>query len=279
MNIESLIKKAAQIRVSALTAIHKAGSGYTGSSMSVVEILVALYYGSLNGREVAKVDYRKPGWIDQDYVILGKGQAAPAQYAILADLGFFDGAEMDFLGKMNSVLQARPFNKIPGIPFSIPAHGGALSLACGLAMALKLDRAENRVFAVLGDGELQEGQVWEAAMAAAHYKLNNLFLFVDNDGFQLDGPVRAVMDVNPIQAKFEAFGWRVIQVRDGHNFEDLYEAMMKAFTSLRQPVCLWCHTVKGKGIPFAEGKSGYQNVTLSEEEMNEVIPKLKAIYE
>ncbi|MFA7686007.1 MAG: transketolase [Candidatus Gracilibacteria bacterium] len=277
MTIEALQKKAAQIRVDSLTAISRAGSGHSGSSMSCVEILVSLYYGKISEKYVAKLSPRKPQWEEQDYIILSKGQAVPTQYAILADLGFFDKSELDFLRKVNSPLQGYPNVKVPGITVPITSHGCGLSIATGLAMALKMDRQPNKVFSILGDGELQEGQVWEAAMCAAHYKLDNLIAFIDNDDLQMDGPVRSIMDVMPIQDKFEAFGWKVIHVWHGHDFDEILDAIAKAFTTNRHPVCIWCHTVKGKGIEFAEGKPYYHDVPLSEAELAEVKKKLDPV--
>lgn len=272
-----LEKKAVQVRLDALTAISKAGVGCSGSTMSLVEILVALYYGELYGKRVLECDSEKPGCEKQDYLVLSKGQAAPAQYAILADLGFFDKSELDYIGREGAMLKLRPDVKTPGISASMLSHGHGLSVALGMALSLKMDKKKNRVFAVLGDGELQEGQVWEAAMAAAHYKLNNLIAFVDNNKVQSSGLVNAVMDVGHIQDKFEAFGWSVIQVMDGHDFDKLLDAVARAFTSNRRPVCIWCHTVSGKGIDFAERKPGYLNVPLSEGEMADIVPKLQAL--
>ncbi len=277
MRNEELEKKAVQVRLDTLLSIHKAGAGCTGSSMSLIEILVLLYYGELYGKKVLNYDSKKPGCGDQDYLLLSKGQAVPAQYAILADLGFFDKSELDYLGRDGAMLKLRPDAKIPGISASMLSHGHGLSVALGMALSLKMDRKKNRVFAVLGDGELQEGQIWEAAMAAAHYGLNNLVAFVDNNKVQSNGLVSTVMDIGHIQDKFEAFGWSVIQVTDGHDFDKLLDAVARAFTSNRRPVCIWCHTVCGKGVDFAERKPGYLNVPLSEGEMADVIPKLKAL--
>lgn len=279
MDIKGLEKKAAQIRVDVLTAIHKAQSGYSGSSMSVVEIMVALYYGDLSGRPVASVDPMRAGSADQDYVFLLKGHAAPVQYAILADLGFFSKSELDYYRQLNSMLSARPSTKIPGVWASLGGHGYGLSVAVGTAIALKAERKLNRVFGVIGDAELQEGNTWEAIMSASHYNLNNLILFIDKDDLQSDGPTKAVMDLGNLQDKFEAFGWKVLKVLDGHNFDKILEATYKAFSVNRQPCCVICNTVKGKGVAFAEKKVGYSGVPLSEAEMNEAIPQLKKIYE
>jgi transketolase len=268
VDIKDLEKKAVQIRLDALMAIHKAGVGYTGSCMSVVEMLVALYYGKLGRDPVMKYDPCKPGWDGQDYVVLSKGQAVPVQYAILADLGFFDKSELDYIGKGNSLLKNRPDFKIPGITASVSVPGHGLSIASGIALSLKMDRRDNKVYAILGDGELQSGQVWEAAISASDYNLNNLVVFIDNNEVQKGGS---------IQDKFEAFGWNVVQVMDGHNFDGLFTALERAFTSNRKPVCIWCHTVSGKGIDFAERKPGYLKTALSDGEMSVIIPKLKQL--
>lgn len=261
LSISELEKKAAELRVAALKSISKAGSGHTGGSMSVMDVLVALYYGG--GARVLGVEKEE----DKDYVILSKGHAAPAQYAVLADLGYFDASELGHLRQVGAMLQGHPCVKTPGIAVATGSLGQGFSVAHGLAMSLKIDKRPNKVFAVLGDGELQEGIVWETAMSAAHYMTDNLIAIVDNNGLQIDGPCKKVMSVQPIQAKFESFGWKVIQVSDGHNLEELLDAIGKARRETRRPTCIWCHTVKGKGVPFAEGKVEYHGAALSEEEM------------
>ncbi|MFA5948352.1 MAG: transketolase [Candidatus Gracilibacteria bacterium] len=275
MNFLALNKKSSQLRIDVLKAINKAKSGHSGSCMSLIEIFVALYYGEIGGKKIVKLDAKKPGWEDQDYVLMLKGHAAIVQYAILADLGFFEKAELDHYRQIGSFLQAYPNIKVPGVISPISSHGYGLSVASGLAMSLKMDRKLNKVFAILGDGELQEGQVWEAALSAAHFNLNNLILFVDNDGLQIDGPTKAVMNVEPIQTKFEAFGWKVIHVLDGHDIDQILDAVSRAFTSNRQPVLIWCHTIKGRGIDFAENKVWYHDAPLSDAELSEVVNKLK----
>ena len=270
-----LEKKAVQIRLDTLNALYKGDLGYAGSCMSVVEILVALYYGELFGSPVMKYDCTKPGSGEQDYLILSKGQAVPVQYSVLADLGFFDKSELNFVGKPGSMLTARPNAKVPGIASSVFSYGHGLSIALGLAMAMKMDRKPNKVFAVLGDGELSCGQVWEAAMSAYQYKLNNLIAIVDNNKVTANGPVATDF----IQDKFESFGWQVIQVTDGHNFDKILDGLSRAFTSVRRPVCLWCHTIVAKGIEFAERKANYHWASLSEGEISVIIPKLQQLYE
>ena len=261
LSIKDLEKKASELRIAALKAISKAGSGHTGSSMSLMDALVTLDYAG--------------GAEEEDYVILSKGHGAPAQYAILADKGFFDKSELDHLRQAGALLQGHPVVKIPGIAVSTGSLGQGFSVAHGIALSLKLDKENQKVFVVLGDGELQEGIVWETAMSAAHYMSNNLIAIVDNNGLQIDGSCKKVMNVQPIRDKFVAFGWRVIEVVDGHDFEELIDAVRRARAEERKPVCIWCHTVKGKGVPFAENKVEYHGVALSEEEMKVAEAELK----
>ena len=275
--IEDLQKKAAQIRVDTLTAMQKNELPYVGSSMSVIEILVSLYYGELFGKRVMNLDVMKPGSAEQDYFILSKGQAATSLYAILADLGFFEKAELDSIGDEGSLLKERPYNRVPGITATINSYGQGLSIALGIALGLKVDRANNKVFAVLGDGELQNGQIWEAAMAASHYNLDNLIAVVDNNKIQSSELISGVMDIGSIQDKFEAFGWNVIKVWDGHNFDQLLDAIERAFTSNRKPALIWAQTVASKGIDFAEGKESYHRGLLSSGEYEDVLCKLNQL--
>ncbi len=278
MEVQDLEKKAAWIRHNALTTIQKSGMSGTGSSMSSVEILTTLYYGTLNRKPVAMFDPAKPGWAEQDYIVLGKGAATAVQYSILADLGFFDQSELDHYSQVNSLLQSRPVSKIPGIVAPAVSSGHTLSIVSGIAMGVKMDRAANKVFAVIDVSDLQNGQVLEAATSAAHYNLDNLILFIDDAEFQADGTVRAVMDTGFIQAKLDSFGWRVIRVPDGNDFDDLLNALLKTYTMSRRPICIWCSTVSGKGIDFAERKHGYFNAPLSEPELDLISSKLKKLY-
>lgn len=271
MKTEELQKKATSIRLESLRALHRASCGHVGSCMSVVEILVALYY------EVMRFDARKPGWDEQDYLVLGKGQAAATLYAVLADLGFFEKIELSHLAKVNGVLQARPHVKVPGVSLGSLSPGHGLSLALGLALSLRMERKGNKVFAILGDGELQCGQVWEAAAVAAHHNLGNLIAFVDDNKAQGGGLTKAVVDPQFLQTKLDSFGWKVIQVKDGHDFDEILNAVQRAYTTTRRPVCIWCHTVCAKGIDFAEGKVSYQEAGLSDPEMNEILERFKQL--
>ncbi len=269
MDFVQLEKKAASLRIDALTAIHKANSGHTGGSMSCMDILVALYYGG-----VMRFDPKNPGWDKRDFFVMSKGHAAPALYAVLADLGFFPKDELDHLRQTGALLQGHPVVKIPGVEATTGSLGQGISVAVGLAMAIKADREERDVFVLLGDGELQEGQVWEAVMSAAHYRLENLVAIVDWNKLQIDGPCSGVMNVEPIADKFEAFGWKVIPLVSGHDIEELVFALEKAKNIARQPTVIVAPTVKGKGVPFAENKASYHGVALSEAEMREAIPLL-----
>lgn len=264
-----LYKKAIRLRIECLKSIHKASSGHTGGSLSVMDILVTLYYGEISGKPIMNYDPEIPGWEDQDYFILSKGHAAPALYTILADLGFFDKSELDYLRSVNAMLQGHPVHKIPGITMTTGSLGQGFSSAHGLALALKMDRKKNKVFTVLGDGELQEGIIWEVAMSAAHNKLDNLIAFIDNNELQIDGFTRSIMNVEPIVDKFESFGWKTIQVKNGHDYEELLSAVEKAFHVARKPTVIVCKTVKGKGVTFAERKASYHGVALSTQEMAE----------
>jgi len=271
-----LEKKATELRLKTINAIHKAKTGHTGGSLSVMDILVTLFYGNIENKPIMRIDPKKPGWEDQDYFVLSKGHAAPALYSILADRGFFDPDELNYLHQLNSMLQGHPHQKIPGVPVTSGSHGHGFASAHGLALSLKLDKKSNKVFSVLGDGELQEGIIWETAMSAAHYKLDNLHVFIDNNELQADGFTRSIMNVEPIVEKFESFGWRVVKVRNGHNYEDLLEAVDKVYYASRKPNCIICNTIKGKGVEFAERRTGYHKASLSDQEMSEATKALES---
>lgn len=261
-----LQRKAAEIRLSSLTAMTKGGVSGVGASMSAVEILLALYYGQLAGRAVMNFDPEIPGSDEQDYFVLSKGEAVPVQYGILADLGFFDQAEMNFLAKEAALLSMEQGNKVPGVSFSNFADGHGLGVAVGLALSLKMDRKKNRVYVLLGEKELADGQTWEAMMVAAHYRLDNLVCLVDNNGMS-----NSVMDQGSLMDKFPAFGWRMVPVHDGHDFDKLLDALTRSFTVVNRPTCILCRTVSGKGVFFAEGKPDYHEVALSESELQALI--------
>ncbi len=266
MTDKEIQKLAILLRFDILEMIYAAQFGYIGGSLSALELIATLYFGEIYGKPILKYDPHKPQGCEQDYFILSKAHACPALYAVLAEAGFFHKEELRYFRKSGSLLQAYPFQKIPGIAVSGTLHQG-LSIACGLASALKIDRKPYRVYCLLGDGELQDGQVFEAMMSASHYQLDNLCVLIDFNGFQAEGSIREIVNIEPIQDKFESFGFSVIRILDGHNVSDIVRALEKAWKIQRKPVCIIAHTIKGKGLPFMERKSSYHDVKLSEMEI------------
>jgi len=259
--LKALKEKAKRIRIDILKMLTDCGSGHTGGSLSAADIATALYFYKM------KYDPKKPDWKGRDNFILSKGHAAPLLYTVLAHAGFIEKSELCTLRKLGSRLQGHPDSKyLPGVEISTGSLGQGLSVANGVALAHKLDRVPNRVYALLGDGELQEGQVWEAAMTAAHYKLDNLCALVDNNGLQIDGPVAQVMGVEPIADKWRAFGWEVMDI-DGHDLGAIAAALDRAETVKGKPTMIVCRTVKGKGSKVFEGKVEFHGTTPSKEEL------------
>lgn len=278
-HLKFLYQKSLEIRLDVLRMTQKSEFGYVGSTFSCIDLLVLLYYGKMYDRAIMQYNPQNPDWADQDYVVVSKGHAAPAWYATLADVGFFDKSELEHFAQLQSLLQGHPMKKVAGVPLTVPSLGHGFSQAFGLALALKMEKALNRVFCIVGDGELQEGQIWQAAMSAAHYKLDNLVLIVDHNKLQVDTTLRGVISVDPIAEKFEAFGWKVVPIRDGHNFEELLAVMERALEVQRRPTVIVAHTISGKGIPFAENKPSYHGVPLSEQEMAVAVPALERTIE
>ena len=259
--IKELKEMAKIIRRDIVEMIGEAKSGHPGGSLSAADIVTYLYFSEMN------IDPLEPKWKERDRFVLSKGHAAPVLYAALAHRGFFPKESLYTLRKIGSNLQGHPdMNKVPGVDMSTGSLGTGISAAVGMALAGKLDKANYRVFALLGDGELQEGQVWEAAMAAAHYKLDNLIAFVDNNGLQIDGNVEDVMSRAPIGAKFEAFGWFVQEI-DGHDFNAIAEALNKAKEQKGHPSIIVAHTVKGKGVSFMENQASWHGSAPSAEQV------------
>lgn len=275
-HITFLEQKRAKLRITIVEMLNHAGTGHLGGSLSLLDILISLYFGKLGEKPIMKYDSTKPGWDGQDYCILSKSHAAPAWYAVLAEAGFFPEEELKYFRQINALLQAAPSKKIPGVCFGATMPGYGLSAAIGLALILQKEKAMNQVYVLVGDGELQHGEIWEAALAAAHYKLDNIKLIIDWNDLQMDGPVRSIMGIDPIADKFESFGWKTIPVHNGHDFEDLLFAFDRASEVQRKPTVILAHTVKGKGIAFAENKASYHAEVLSNEEMAEIMPKLQA---
>lgn len=266
---KSLVQeKATAIRVSILKAVTAAKSGHPGGSLSIADLMALLYYVEMN------VDPKNPKDGNRDRFVLSKGHAAPALYATLAEKGFFDKAELENLRKIDCMLQGHPDMKhTPGVDMSTGSLGQGISAACGMALAGRIDKKDYRVFAVLGDGELEEGQVWEAAMFAGFYKLNNLTAFIDFNGLQIDGDIREVMSPLPIAPKFEAFNWNVIEV-NGHDLDELHNAIEAAKACTDKPTAVVMNTVKGKGIKEMEGQAGWHGKAPSAEEFEKFVAEL-----
>jgi transketolase, thiamine diphosphate binding subunit len=267
-NYAELAEKARRIRINALKAIHAAKSGHPGGSLSSADILATLYFGELN------IDPKNPKMADRDKFVLSKGHAVPALYAALGERGFYEVSEMMMLRQVGSKFQGHPnMNKVPGIEMSTGSLGQGFSAAVGMAIAGKIDKNPGRVYALTGDGELQEGIVWEAAMQAAHRKLDNLVAIVDLNGLQIDGKVSDVKCVCPVDEKFRSFGWNVINV-DGHNFEELTTAFDEAKKCGGVPTAIIAHTHKGKGVSFMEDNAGWHGKAPSDEELAAAIEEL-----
>ncbi len=266
--LKTLTDKARRVRIDILKMLTESGSGHTGGSLSAADIATALYFYKM------KYDPKKPDWKGRDYFVLSKGHAAPLLYAVLVHAGFFEHAELCTLRKLGSRLQGHPDSKrLPGVDISTGSLGQGLSVANGIALAHKVDKAPNRVYTLLGDGELQEGQVWEAAMTSAHYKLDNLCALIDNNGLQIDGPVKEIMNIEPITDKWRAFGWEVLDI-DGHDMKKIVDALDKAETVKGRPTAIVCRTIKGKGSVVFEGKVEFHGTTPSPEELEIALKEL-----
>lgn len=268
-DLQALEKMANQIRRDIVKMIGAASSGHPGGSLSVVELLTYLYFKEMH------IDPENPKMADRDLFVLSKGHAAPVLYATLAERGFFDKEWLKDLRQVGSHLQGHPdMKKVPGVDMSTGSLGTGFSTAVGMALACRLDQKENYVYAVLGDGELQEGQVWEAAMAAAHYKLDRLIAFVDHNGLQIDGRCSEVMGVDPVDEKFAAFGWDV-QTIDGHSFEAIAASIKNAKASAsNKPQMIVMQTIKGKGVSFMEDQCGWHGSAPNAEQVAEALKEL-----
>ena len=260
-SLKSLEDIAKTLRSDIVKMITESASGHPGGSLSSVEIITTLYFNEMN------VDINNPKDPNRDRFVLSKGHAAPVLYAALAEKGFFNKEELMKLRKIGAMLQGHPnMNYIPGVDMSTGSLGQGISAAVGMAIAGKIDKKDYRVFTLLGDGELEEGQVWEAAMSAAHYKLDNLTAFVDYNGLQIDGETEKVMNPNPIADKFEAFGWNVIFVKDGNDLNQIKSAVESAKEFKGKPTMIVCKTVKGKGVSFMENEAGWHGTAPSKEQ-------------
>ena len=267
-SVKKLKEKAYQVRSDILDMLNRAGSGHTGGSLSSADILTALYFSQMEH------DPEAPNWEERDRFVLSKGHGAPALYAVLARCGYFDPEALKSLRKTGSMLQGHPdMNTTPGVEVSTGSLGQGLSIANGMALGLKLDKKSSRVYVLMGDGEIQEGQIWEAAMSAAHYKIDNLCALVDLNGLQIDGPVKTIMNIQPIADKWQSFGWHVFEI-DGHDLEAILDALHKAAKIKGKPSVILCTTVKGKGVSFFENKVEYHGVSPTDEELERALKEL-----
>ena len=260
---------ACKVRMGVVEGTFNAKSGHPGGSMSISDLLTYLYFAKMH------VDPKNPDMPDRDRLVLSKGHCAPGLYSVLAQRGFFPYEELKSLRHIGALLQGHPCIHIPGVDMSSGSLGQGISTACGMALAGKLDNAAYKVYAILGDGEIEEGQVWEAAMFAAHYKLDNLVAIVDNNGLQIDGPITEVCSPEPITDKFAAFGWHVITM-DAHDFDSIEAAFNEAETIVGKPVAIVQKSTKGKGVSFMENQVGWHGKAPNKEEYDKAMAELTA---
>ena len=267
--VQFLEQKAIELRSTILTMIHEAGSGHPGGSLSAADYVTALYFDEM------KIDPQNPKMFDRDRFILSKGHACPVWYSVLALKGYFDYEIIHTLRKMGSILQGHPdMNKVPGVDMTTGSLGQGLSCGVGMAIGLKRDGIAARVFVAMGDGEIQEGQVWEAAETAAKYKLDNVIAIIDNNRIQNDGFTEDIMPLQNIQAKWLAFGWHVITC-NGHDMADILRAFEKMKTIQNQPICIVANTTKGNGVSFMENVPMWHGVAPNKEEYAKAIEEVK----
>ena len=265
---KGLKKVANEIRAQILKMLAAAGSGHTGGSLSCVEIILSLYASRLRHNP------KNPNWENRDRFILSKGHACPTLYAVLSYFGYFPKEQLMNLRKLGSLLQGHPQFGLPGLEASTGSLGMGLSIANGMALAAKLDeRKDVRIYCLMGDGEINEGQIWEAAMTASHYKLDNLCGIVDFNKIQIDGFLHNIKNIEPVKDKWEAFGWEVLEV-DGHNFQQLLDAYDKAKKAKGKPSIILAHTTKGKGVSFIENKVGWHGIAPKPDELEKALKEL-----
>ena len=265
-----LFEIANKVRKNALDAVYSAGSGHLGGSLSVADILTVLYFRKM------RVRIEEPKWADRDRLVLSKGHCSPALYGVLAEKGFFPAEELKRFRQIDSMLSGHVELHVPGVDMSTGSLGQGLSVALGMALAAQVDKKDYRVYAVLGDGELEEGQVWEAAMAAGHYRCDRLVAIVDNNNLQIDGCIGDVMSPYPIVEKFKAFQWNVLEV-DGHDLEALENALTAAESTKNMPTAIVAKTVKGKGVSFMENVAGWHGKAPNQQEYEKAIAEIREI--
>jgi len=269
-DITELTERAKKIRQHIIKMTNAAGSGHPGGSLSAVEILVCLYF------RILKHNPKDPHWPERDRFILSKGHAAPALYAVLAESGYLPVEELMTLRKLGCRLQGHPSMTVtPGVEMSTGSLGHGLAVANGMALAAKLDRRQNRIYVLCGDGEMDVGEIWESAMLASHYKLDNVTMYLDRNMLQLDGPTEKIMSIEPLADKWKAFGWHVQEI-DGHNMREIMMATEQAKNTHGKPSVIICHTVKGKGVSFMEGTVHFHGKAPNKEECSKALEEIGA---
>ncbi len=267
--IDELKEIAKKIRLGIIDAVYYGKSGHPGGSLSIADIMTVLYFDEMN------IDSEKPDWEERDRLVLSKGHCSPALYSALAYRGFFPIEDLKTFRNINSYLQGHPDRKhIPGVDMTTGSLGQGLSAANGMAIAGKIENKNYRVYCILGDGELEEGQIWEAAMSANKYKLDNLCVIIDNNNLQIDGTIDEVMSSKPIDEKFRSFGFEIIKI-DGHNLEEIKSAFEVARNIKNKPVCIIANTIKGKGVSYMENKPEWHGKAPNDEEYKQAVEDIK----
>ena len=268
-NIQELEKKAIEVRKGIIEAVYSGKSGHPGGSLSIADILTVLYFNEMN------IDEKNPKWEDRDRLVLSKGHCSPALYSCLANRGFFGVEKLKTFRNINSNLQGHPdMNKVPGVDMTTGSLGQGLSSANGMAIAGKMNNKNYRVYCILGDGEREEGQIWEAAMASNKYKLDNLCVIIDNNNLQIDGTIEEVMSSYPIDEKFRSFGFEIIKI-NGHDIDEILKAFEVAKNVKGKPTCIIAKTIKGKGVSYMENQVGWHGKAPNEEQYKLAINELE----
>jgi transketolase len=273
--IKRLQEKAKNIRRMIIQMLAKAGSGHPGGSLSATDIITCLYFGKLaSGEPIFKHNPKEPSWPDRDRFHLSKGHCCPLWYAVLAECGYFPKEEIYNLRRLGSILQGHPDRRTPGVDVASGSLGQGLSVALGMSLAAKIDKKNYRVYVLLGDGEIQEGNIWEAAMASSHYRCDNLTAIVDYNHYQIDGRVEDIMNLEPLTEKWRAFGWYVLEI-DGHNFSQILNAYNTVVQIREKPQVIIAHTIKGKGVSFMENVVDFHGRAPTKEEAERALKELE----
>ncbi len=266
--IKELENKARQIRRLIIQMLAKAGSGHPGGSLSSTDLITALYFAILRHNP------KEPNWPDRDRFHMSKGHCCPLWYAVLAESGYFPIEQLWSLRQLGSILQGHPDRRTPGVTVASGSLGQGLSVGLGMSLAARIDKKDYRVYCLLGDGEVQEGNIWEAAMAASHYKCDNLCAILDYNGFQIDGRTKDIMDLEPLVAKWQAFGWHTVEI-DGHNMKQILSAYQEARVSKGKPTIIMARTIKGKGVSFMENVADFHGRAPTKEEAERALKELQ----